>query len=572
MDATARDEGTSTSTKRLPSFQGRQAMVHSISRRTSGGSDVSLVDNLEKPQLVIYPRKSVVAKSQPTLRGGNSLRSINGSGSIARRTTQRKAQESIEPNTSDNNVIGIEIGRTSIPSHVPRYSTPSVKPAEGINNNQEYYEYLMLSQRHSSSNFIQKIDSAEVVWKQPIKNLKLIGPYLLGEQIGKGAFGKVKEGLCSETLQRVAVKIISKKRVRKVQNGVANIIREIRLLRRLKHKNIIKLIDVYCKVEDNESNVGMFNWFQTIEEEPILWADDNGITSERHVEVLKWYLIFEYCPYSLQTLLDQSATKCLSVAHAHWFFVQAIDGLSYLHAQKVIHRDIKPGNMLITADGVLKITDFGISEQFSVYEPGEMYTSAFAGTHQFISPEVAEGVSDCRGDKVDVWASGVMLYNLVTGRYPFEIDEEGNLLLLYEKIISGQFQIPSTVDPVLSELIIGMLDKEPSKRFSVGEVMSHPWICSTFNQSVKPIISQRELSTENQTPKTDFATKKRDLLKLPSNSTMIEFLDELFGQTIEEVIAKAGMQNEHGLVVLDRHDLEMNRKWWRRILSNKPRK
>lgn len=84
----------------------------------------------------------------------------------------------------------------------------------------------MLSQRHAdSTNFIHQIDSQEVVWKSEGPTPKFIGPFLLGDVIGKGSFGKVKEGLCSQTLQRVAVKIISKKRIRKIPNGIESVVR-----------------------------------------------------------------------------------------------------------------------------------------------------------------------------------------------------------------------------------------------------------------------------------------------------------------------------------------------------------
>ncbi|KAJ3152062.1 Serine/threonine-protein kinase stk11 [Irineochytrium annulatum] len=196
--------------------------------------------------------------------------------------------------------------------------TSTVGPIdEGYLDNPDYYEYLLLCQRHASSNFIQKIDSSEVVYTTPETIVKMIGPYLLGDQIGKGAFGKVKEGICSETLQRVAVKIINKKRLRKTQHGVENVLREIKLLRRMKHKNIVTLIDVYCKVEDDEGNVGVFNWFSTIEDEPITWTYDDGTEVDRKVSVLKWYLVFEYCPCSLQMLLDQAEGHKLDSSQAN---------------------------------------------------------------------------------------------------------------------------------------------------------------------------------------------------------------------------------------------------------------
>jgi hypothetical protein len=225
--------------------------------------------------------------------------------------------------------------------------------------NQEYNDYLAIQQRHSSSQYIQKINSDELIWQVKTTEMKMLGPYLMGGRIGKGAFGKVKEGLCTDSLQRIAVKIIGKKRVKKM---VDNIIREIKLLRRLKHKNVVTLVDVFAKVEDNEGKIGIFPWFLTIEEEPIVWIFEDGTEEEKDVKVLKWYIILEFCPCTLQTLIDHSEDHRLPERDCHRYFVQLIEGIDYLHSQNVIHRDIKPGNLLITTDGILKITDFGIAE------------------------------------------------------------------------------------------------------------------------------------------------------------------------------------------------------------------
>ena len=94
-----------------------------------------------------------------------------------------------------------------------------------VETNSDYYDYLLLCQRHASQNFIIKMESSELVYANATPTVKIIGPYILGGKIGKGSFGKVKEGLCSETLRRVAVKIINKKRLRKIQNGVENVLR-----------------------------------------------------------------------------------------------------------------------------------------------------------------------------------------------------------------------------------------------------------------------------------------------------------------------------------------------------------
>lgn len=77
----------------------------------------------------------------------------------------------------------------------------------------------------------------------------------------------------------------------------------------------------------------------------------------------KVYLILEYCSGVLKDIIENSATKKLPHWHAHYFFTQLIDGLDYLHSRNVVHKDIKPGNLLINNCGILKIADFGVAEQ-----------------------------------------------------------------------------------------------------------------------------------------------------------------------------------------------------------------
>ncbi|KAI8925460.1 kinase-like domain-containing protein [Entophlyctis helioformis] len=389
---------------------------------------------------------------------------------------------------------GTASAHTSMPPQTMSQTTPS----------NEYYEYLMLAQRHSSSNFIQKIDSSEVVWESRPMPLKMIGTFLLGDKIGKGAFGKVKEGVSIETLQRVAIKIIGRKRLRKMPNGLENVIREIKMLRRLKHPNVVTLVDVFAKVEDEEGNTSVFPWFTTIEEEPIVWLYEDGSEQEKEVKVLKWYIIFEFCPCSLQTLLEQCEDKKLGLAQAHRYFVQLMEGLRYLHSQSIIHRDIKPGNMLITSDGVLKISDFGVAEQFDPYDGQPMISEAFAGTHQFLSPEIADGATQFDAEKVDVWACGVTLYNMISGRFPFEFDDDGNLLDLYEHIIAGVFEIPKEAasTPDLVNLLNGMLEKDPVKRLSVAQVINHPWTRTVYSSTRKQLPIPTYQLTGPDTPLT----------------------------------------------------------------------
>ena len=86
-----------------------------------------------------------------------------------------------------------------------------------------------------------------------------------------------------------------------------------------------------------------------------------------------------------------------------------------------------------------------------------MRTSTFAGTHQFLSPEVASGKDNYDGAKVDVWTAGVTLFNMLTGRYPFESNNDENILDLYDKISNGELVLPSDMDPSVQDLLKGTI-------------------------------------------------------------------------------------------------------------------
>ncbi|KAG8334863.1 Serine/threonine-protein kinase stk11 [Homalodisca vitripennis] len=94
------------------------------------------------------------------------------------------------------------------------------------------------------------------------------------------------------------------------------------------------------------------------------------------------------------------------------------------------------------------------------------------GSPAFQPPEIANGVEKFAGFKVDVWSSGVTLFNLTTGKYPFEGD---NIYRLFESIGRGDVEIPEEVTEPLSSLLRGMLHKEPGPRFTLSQIRHHPW-------------------------------------------------------------------------------------------------
>lgn len=92
--------------------------------------------------------------------------------------------------------------------------------------------------------FFHRVDSADIIYRSKKKKCKMVGKYVMGDILGEGSYGKVKEMLDSEMLCRRAVKILKKRKLRRIPNGEQNVQREIQLLTILRHKNVIELVDV----------------------------------------------------------------------------------------------------------------------------------------------------------------------------------------------------------------------------------------------------------------------------------------------------------------------------------------
>jgi len=274
---------------------------------------------------------------------------------------------------------------------------------------------------------------------------------VLGDVLGEGAYGQVREGLRVKEGpkfgQRVAVKIISRKLLRKARNGQQNLKREINCLKKLKHSNIIQLYDV---IDLDELD--------------------------------KIYLVLELANYkSLQDIMDDHRSKHpdaegsgLSEEQYRNLFHQLVLGLRECHNKGVVHRDIKPANLQLTSEGVLKIIDFGVAESLDHFSQLDD-TEKFAGTPAYQPPEVANGCRSFKALKVDVWAAGVTLYVMATGRVPFpgETIEE-----LYANIGKGEYKIPPEVQKKesLCEVVTGLVEPDPDKRLALEDVLDHAWL------------------------------------------------------------------------------------------------
>jgi len=261
---------------------------------------------------------------------------------------------------------------------------------------------------------------------------KQIGDYLLNEELGSGGFGKVVLGTHIPTGEKVAIKIMDKEQIMSDELNKVRVLNEISILKIVRHNNIIKLYEVMETPQ-------------------------------------KIYLVMEYCDSG--EMFDYIVSKQhLSENQACVFFQEIIDALTYLHSQNIVHRDVKPENILLQTFGntlTCKLIDFGISRTYTL----DKLITTPCGTASYAPPEMHRG-EEYYGLLSDVWSAGVLLYAMVFGYLPFcEEDEEVNI----DNIIKGNYEIPEEASPELEDLIKHIMDIDPLTRYDLDQIKQHPW-------------------------------------------------------------------------------------------------
>lgn len=264
-----------------------------------------------------------------------------------------------------------------------------------------------------------------------------IGQFILGKNLGIGAFGKVKLATHAVTGHKVAVKILNKAKIK--QLGMEEKVqREINILHLCTHPHIIRLYEVI----DTPTDI---------------------------------FLVNEYV--SGGELFDHIVSKGrLSADEARNFFHQIISGVEYSHFQKIVHRDLKPENLLLDANNNIKIADFGLS---NLMRDGDFLRTS-CGSPNYAAPEVISGHLYA-GPEVDVWSCGVILYALLCGSLPFDDESIPNL---FKKIKSGMYALPTHLSQLAKNLIPRMLEVDPMKRITIPEIRLHPW----FQHKLPPYL------------------------------------------------------------------------------------
>jgi serine/threonine-protein kinase len=256
---------------------------------------------------------------------------------------------------------------------------------------------------------------------------KKLGPFVIERRLGQGAMGAVYVGVHEAKGSRVAIKVVLPAETKeKSEKLAARFEREIKLLSQFRHPNIVRFYGA---------------------------SEDKGI---------RFYAMELVDGQSLDDLLDDQGVLPLPVAVK--VLVQICEALQELHSTGVVHRDLKPGNVLVGKDGKVKLTDFGIARDTSAYSE-ERLTKAdhTVGTIAYMSPEQLAGQELTR--KSDLYSLGLLMYRVLTGRLPFI----GETMFDYmQQRQRGIFPAPSTLNNDLStdvdSLLRDVLAQDPADR------------------------------------------------------------------------------------------------------------
>jgi serine/threonine protein kinase len=195
--------------------------------------------------------------------------------------------------------------------------------------------------------------------------------------------------------------------------------------------------------------------------------------------------------YFVQNLLKRSI---ISETTVNYFAKQILDGLEYLHKKcKIVHMDIKPGNILIDSSLQAKIADFSVSCSFGNFEPKTLVKFPFVGTGKFMAPEIIhkEEMKIKDSEKIDIYSFGATLYFLFYGRNPYKLNEVQvkDYNKIYEQIQKENLEFPKErkISPLFKDFLGKILDKNYKTRIGIKEALNHPWI-----KASKAIFDEKE--------------------------------------------------------------------------------
>jgi [calcium/calmodulin-dependent protein kinase] kinase len=307
-----------------------------------------------------------------------------------------------------------------------------------------------------------------------------INQYLIKQEIGRGSFGAVHLAV-DQYGEEYAVKEFSKSRLRK--RAMSELLRRKRQGSNYEPFPAMRRDKPKSRLADTESS------FDLIKEEIAIMKKLNHVNLVSLVEVLddpdedSLYMVLEYCKKGVIMKVDlEEDAEPYSEDDCRCWFRDLILGIEYLHAQGVIHRDIKPDNLLLTEDDTLKIVDFGVSEMFE--RTSAMRIAKSAGSPAFMAPElVSSERTDVMGQPADIWSMGVTLYCLRYGCVPFR---KMNVVDLYDSISNDKVNLESEENKDFRDLMTRLLEKDPNKRITMQVLREHPWVTNHDDDPLMP--------------------------------------------------------------------------------------
>lgn len=275
------------------------------------------------------------------------------------------------------------------------------------------------------------LDNPEEVWE------------IIGE-LGDGAYGKVYKAMHRETNLSAALKQVTLE----ADEDLETFMVEIDILSEFKHENVVKLIEAY------------------------------------HFDGKLW-MYLEYCDGGAMDTIMRDLDRPLAEPQIAFVCKQLCEALCYIHDNKVIHRDLKAGNVLLTMDGGVKLADFGVSaKNKNTYDK----RGTFIGTPYWLAPEVilCETFIDAKYDyKADVWSLGISLIEFAQMDPPNHDVSPVRVMLKIQKSDPPRLDYPSKYSKEFNDFIAKCLTKEPAQRPSAAELLKHPFINRDLD--VKPI-------------------------------------------------------------------------------------
>ncbi|GMP71781.1 hypothetical protein CsSME_00030058 [Camellia sinensis var. sinensis] len=326
-----------------------------------------------------------------------------------------------------------------------------------------------------------------------------VGRYELGRTLGEGAFAKVKFGRNVETDENVAIKILNKEKILK-HDMIGQIKREILTMKLIRHPNVIRMYEVMASKT-------------------------------------KIFIVLEFVTGG--ELFDKISGKGrLKEDEARKYFQQLINAVDYCHSRGVFHRDLKPENLLLDANGILKVSDFGLSAlPQQIREDGLLHTTC--GTPNYVAPEVIKN-KGYDGAKADLWSCGVILFVLLAGFLPFE---ESNLMELYKKIFKAEFLCPPWFSSGSRKLIKRILDPNTETRITIAEIIENEWFQKgyrppTFEQEDVSLDDVDAIFDESGDSKNLVVERREEQSATPVTMNAFEFISRAQGLNLSSLFEK----------------------------------